>query len=108
MTPKTHHEYVIQVDEGRIDWSRVHSWLSASYWSPGITKDQVQRAAKHSALVLGAFLGEKQVGYLRVISDKTRLAYICDVWVESAHRRRGLARAMVDFAMRHPDFATVT
>jgi ribosomal protein S18 acetylase RimI-like enzyme len=49
----------------------------------------------------------EQVGYLRVISDKTRFAYLCDVWVETAHRRRGLARAMVRYAMEHPEFSTV-
>lgn len=104
--PRTHHEYIIE-GASRIDWSRVHAWLTASYWSPGITKDQVKRAARHSALVVAAFKEQEQVGYLRVISDKTRFAYICDVWVDEAHRRRGLARAMVRSAIEHPDFSTV-
>ena len=107
MSSRTHHEYVIEEGSSRIDWARVHSWLTTSYWSPGITRDRVERAARHSALVLGAFIGREQVGYLRVISDKTRFAYLCDVWVETAHRRRGLARAMVRYAMEHPEFSTV-
>ena len=57
--------------------------------------------------MLSAFKGEEQVGYLRVVSDKTRFAYICDVWVDPAHRRRGLARLLVRYAMEHPDFSTV-
>jgi len=107
MSSRTHHEYVIEEGSSRIDWARVHSWLTTSYWSPGIPRDRVERAARHSALVLGAFIGREQVGYLRVISDKTRFAYLCDVWVETAHRRRGLARAMVRYAMEHPEFSTV-
>ena len=107
MSSRTHHEYVIEEGGSRIDWPRVHSWLTTSYWSPGITRDRVERAARHSAVVLGAFIGREQVGYLRVISDKTRFAYLCDVWVETAHRRRGLARAMVRYALEHPDFSTV-
>jgi ribosomal protein S18 acetylase RimI-like enzyme len=82
--------------------------LASSYWSPGITREHVERAASHSALVLTAFREQEQVGYLRVISDKTRFAYICDVWVEAGHRRRGLASAMVRCALEHPDFSTVT
>ena len=107
MCRQTHHDYVIEAGEKRIDWLRVCSWLSSSYWSPGITLQQVRRAASNSALVLAAFTPQEQVGYLRVISDKTRFAYICDVWVDAAHRRRGLARALVRSAIDHPEFSTV-
>jgi len=107
MSTRTPEGYVLEEGLSRIDWSRVHAWLTASYWSPGITREQVERAARYSALVLAAFSGQEQVGYLRVVSDKTRFAYICDVWVVAAHRRRGLARAMVRYAMEHADFSTV-
>jgi len=107
MSTRTFGNYILEEGLSRIDWSRVHAWLTESYWSPGITQKQVERAARHSALVLAAFNGQEQVGYLRVVSDKTRFAYICDVWVDTAHRRRGLARAMVRYAMEHPDFSTV-
>ena len=107
MNARTHESYVLEEGLTRIDWSRVHAWLTTSYWSPRITREQVERAARHSALVLAAFSEREQVGYLRVISDKTRFAYICDVWVDAAHRRYGLARAMVRYALEHPDFSTV-
>jgi predicted GNAT family N-acyltransferase len=55
---------------------------------------------------LSAFKEGQQVAYLRVISDMTRFAYLCDIWVDTAHRRRGLARAMVSCALEHPDFLT--
>ena len=107
MPSRVHQDYVIDDDMARIDWRRVHAWLTSSYWSPGITRARVERGARHSALVLGAFLGGEQVAYLRVISDKTRFAYLCDIWVEAGHRGRGLARAMVRYAMEHPEFSSV-
>ena len=79
-------DYVIEEGQDRIDWPRVHAWLTGSYWSAGIDTEQIRRAAKHSALVVATFLGQEQVGYLRVISDQTRFAYLCDVWVDSGHR----------------------
>lgn len=99
--------YVIVEGLTEIDWARVHQWLASSYWSPGISRARVERAAQNSALVLGAFRQGEQVGYLRVISDKTRFAYLCDIWVEEKHRGRGLGRAMVRHAMQHADFSTV-
>jgi ribosomal protein S18 acetylase RimI-like enzyme len=100
-------EYELDEEITRIDWGRVHSWLASSYWSPGITRDRVERAARHSALVLGAYSSAGQAGYLRVVSDRTRFAYLCDVWVDVAHRGEGLGRRMVRYALEHPEFARV-
>ena len=88
---ESHKNYVIDEDITRIDWERVHAWLSGSYWSPGIPRERVERAGCHSALVLGAYLGGNQAGYLRVVSDTVRWAYLCDVWVDEGHRKKGLA-----------------
>lgn len=99
--------YEITSERGRIDWDRVHQWLATSYWTPGIALHRVRRAADNSALVLGAFAGTVQVGYLRVVSDKTRFAYLCDVWVDADHRGQGLGREMVRHALDDPDFETV-
>lgn len=91
-----------------MDFTRVHAWLSSSYWTPGITRERIEHAARNSALVLGCFTVEgEQTGFLRVVSDKTRFAYICDVWVDEACRGQGLARALLNYAMEHPDFTTV-
>lgn len=49
-----------------------------------------------------------QVGFLRVVSDKARFAYLCDVWIAESHRGRGLGRLLVRHAMAHPEFATVS
>lgn len=102
------HPYIIEEGLERIDWSAVHLWLSGSYWSPGITHERVLQGAQNSTLVLGMFKGDLQVGYLRVVSDTTRFAYLCDVWVETSHRGRGVGRRMVRYAMDHPNFCTVS
>ena len=100
-------DYEISSEITRIDWNRVHAWLASSYWTPGISFERVKRGGENSALVLGAYKNGEQVGYARVVSDKTRFAYLCDVWVEQKHRGKGLARLMVQTALDHPDFATV-
>jgi hypothetical protein len=83
-----------------VDFECVHAWLASSYWSPGIDRERVERGALNSALVLSAFDADgAQVGFLRVVSDKTRFAYLCDVWIEDKHRGKGLypsAKAPLD------------
>jgi GNAT superfamily N-acetyltransferase len=98
--------YEITSDLARVDWPRVHAWLASSYWTPGISLERVKRAAENSALVLSAFKDGTQAAYLRVVSDRTRFAYLCDVWVDTPHRGFGLARHLVQTALNHPDYAT--
>jgi GNAT superfamily N-acetyltransferase len=99
--------YEIDDDFGRLDFRALESWLTATYWSPGIRMPEILKGARNSALNLGCYRHGEQVGYLRVASDRTRFAYVMDVYVAEAHRGRGLARALTEAAMAHPDLADV-
>ena len=66
------------------------------------------KGAANSALVAGGFLPDgTQVSYIRVISDKTRFAYILDVIVDEGHRGKGLGKRMMDYVLHHPELADV-
>jgi predicted GNAT family acetyltransferase len=100
--------YTIDDDIECIDFKRVTDWLAGSYWSPRISRAEVEKGARNSSLVIGAYAtGGAQVGYARLASDRTRFAYIMDVFVDEGHRRRGLAGAMTRFAMVHPEYRDV-
>jgi GNAT superfamily N-acetyltransferase len=91
-----------------MDFVRVTEMLSTAFWSPGIRIDEVMQGALHSALVVGAFDPEdRQIGYARVISDRTRFAYILDVFVHENCRKQGIAQAMVNYILAHPDLKAV-
>jgi GNAT superfamily N-acetyltransferase len=101
-----HNGYDINDDAARIDFARVHGWLASTYWSPGVSRELVERAARGSSLVIGAYQqsnGGAQVGYMRLVSDRATFAWICDVYVDESHRGNGLARAMLRFALAHPE-----
>src|SRR5262249_25423178 len=55
------------------------------------------------SLCIGAYdSSAAQVGLTRCISDYATYGYLCDVYVLEAHRRRGLARAMMQAVVGHP------
>jgi GNAT superfamily N-acetyltransferase len=100
--------YRLSDDPARIDYKKVSGWLAGTYWVPGIGREEVERAARHSSLVIGAFAGDGELtGFARVVSDKTRFAYLMDVFVSESHRRKGLGRALIRFAMAHPEYLSV-
>jgi GNAT superfamily N-acetyltransferase len=99
--------YSIREGFDAVDFELVHSWLTNSYWSPGVSVQTVRRAAHNSSLVLSAYLGPEQVGYLRVVSDRETFAWLCDVWVAENRRGKGLAKALVNHATEHPDHTSL-
>ncbi|OPZ94444.1 MAG: Acetyltransferase (GNAT) family protein [Firmicutes bacterium ADurb.Bin419] len=83
-----------------MDFVKVTEMLSKTYWTPGIGMEEVKRGAENSALVIGAFTENQiQVGYSRVISDKTRFAYILDVIVDENYRKKGIGQKMIKAIM---------
>jgi ribosomal protein S18 acetylase RimI-like enzyme len=97
-----HDGCLISDDPARIDVDAVHAYLSHSYWAEGIPRELVARSLANS-LALGIYApGGEQVGLVRVITDSATFAYLCDVYVLEAHRRRGLAQAAFALLMTHP------
>lgn len=100
-------EYLISTDRERIDFQAVHAFLSRSYWSQGIPRELVARAARHS-LTFGVYYEPadgpgRQVGYARVLTDYVAFAYLMDVFVLEEHRGRALARWLMETIVSLPE-----
>lgn len=98
--------YEISTDPERLDFEVIHACLTRSYWSPGISRRLVERAAAHS-LCFGLYVdaapaGSRQVGYARVITDQATFAYLCDVFVLEEHRGQGLSKWLMQTIQAHP------
>jgi len=98
--------YEISPDPARLDIDAMHAYLTRSYWSPGIPRDIVERAARNS-LCFGLYESATgaQIGLMRVVTDHATFAYLCDVYVLEAHRGHGLAKWMMREVMAHPALA---
>ena len=100
---------IIEIRDGfdNMDFERVTEMLSKTVWSPSIKIDEVKQGAFYSALVVGAFCGNLQVGYARVISDRTKIAYIADVNVDKNYRRNGIATKIMKYILSHESLKDV-
>jgi len=92
----------VSTDPSRLDVGVVHGFLTNSYWSPGIPRHVVERAIEHS-ICFGAFDGDRQVGFARVITDRATYAYVSDVFVLPTHRGHGVGKRLMAAIMAHPD-----
>jgi GNAT superfamily N-acetyltransferase len=94
--------FTVTTDPARLDLDMVHGFLPESYWAKGIPRAVVERALRHS-LCFGAFEGDRQVGFTRVISDFATYAYVSDVFVLPSDRGRGVGTRLMAAVMAHPD-----
>lgn len=97
--------HLISTDPARLDFDVIHPALAASYWSPGISREKVEQAARHS-IAIGLYdFNCFQIGYCRVITDHTSLAYLADVWIDPARRGQGLGKFLVSTVVNRPEWA---
>ena len=100
--------YYIKSGSDVMDFVKVTDMLTTSYWCRGIQIDEVRKGALNSALVVGAFLrDDAQIGFARVISDKTRFAYVLDVIVDESYQGMGIGQAMMKYILSHPELKDV-
>ncbi len=85
-----------------VDIALVHEFLAKSYWARGIPRETVARGIAHS-IPFSVFLGERQVGFARAVTDRATFAYLADVFVVEDERGRGLAAWLVATVLSHPD-----
>ena len=88
--------YEVRTELADMDFDRIHPWLSTdAYWALGRTRDDVETAAANS-LNFGVFTGGEQVAYARVLTDRANFAWLCDVYVDRAHRGRGVGHRLLE------------
>jgi ribosomal protein S18 acetylase RimI-like enzyme len=108
MDIKVNPDYCLKSGFDVMDFAKVSEMLTNAFWCKGIRIDEVKRGALNSALVVGAFLASgEQIGFARVISDKTRFAYVLDVIVDEAYQRMGVGQAMIKYILAHPELKDV-
>jgi GNAT superfamily N-acetyltransferase len=93
-------DITLSLDRSRLDIDAIHAFLTGTYWAAGISRDVVARAVAGSVCV-GAFDGDAQVGFARLVTDGATFAYLADVYVLEPCRGRGVARRMLDALFAH-------
>ena len=87
-------EYIISDDKSRLDLNLIHRLISTSYWAKDRTFDDVKRSIDNS-FCYGIYTDCKQVGFARVVSDLTTIAFLMDVFIIDEYRGKGLSKKLL-------------
>ncbi|HEY1407773.1 MAG TPA: GNAT family N-acetyltransferase [Promineifilum sp.] len=93
----------ISTDIERLDFDLIHRFLSEeSYWARGRSMEMVRKAIENS-LNFGVYLDGQQIGFARVVTDRTTFAWLADVFIVTGHRGHGYSKMLVRSIMEHPE-----
>lgn len=96
-------EFFITTDRAKLDIIAIHDFLSKySGWSDNIPFDRVKTSIENS-LNFGLFHIDKQIGFARVISDFSTIAYLGDIYILDRYRGQGLSKELMKSVMGHPN-----
>ena len=96
-------DYEISTDADRLDVEIIHTFLAQdSYWSRGIPRPIVERAIVNS-LCFGVYHRTGQVGFARIVTDRSTFALLADVFILEQHRGKGLSKWLMRCVVAHQD-----
>jgi len=92
----TYNDYHITTDKTQMIVADIHKWLSEiSYWCKDVPFDIVKRSFDDS-FCIGAISDGRQIAFARLITDYATFGYLADVYVEEAHRGKGISKKMME------------
>jgi GNAT superfamily N-acetyltransferase len=96
--------FEVDDDRDRVDVDVVYRYLSKeAYWVPGRSRDTIERLVRESTRVIAAYDDDRLVGFCRVVSDGSSVAWLGDVFVLPEHRGRGIGVELVREAVEFPE-----
>ena len=96
-------EFCVSTDKTKLDMDSIHEFLSTkSYWCLNIPKEKVQTSIQNS-LCFGVYENKRQIGFARIISDFSTVAYLGDVYILEEYRGNGLSKWLMSTIMSHPN-----
>ena len=99
----TKDDYFISTDSSLLNIDVIYNYLSTeSYWAKNIPKELVIKSIINS-LCFGLYQQQKQVGFARVVTDKTTFAYLADVFILEEYRKKGLSKWLIETIQAYPD-----
>jgi len=101
-------DFYISNDKTLLDVPLIHQYLSEeSYWAKGRSIETVKTSIEHS-ICFGVHNKHQQVGFARVVSDRSIFAWIMDVFILPEFQGNGLGKQLMEKIMKHPDLQNLS
>jgi len=102
-----YNDYTISNDKKLISAVKVHAFLVKSYWAQNRSLETVKRSIKNS-ICFGVFYKKELVGFARIVTDLAVMYWLCDVWIEEEHRKKGIGKKLMETVVNNESLKKLT
>jgi GNAT superfamily N-acetyltransferase len=96
----------ITCDPKRLDRETAIRLLNQTHFASHRSREAILKSFDNS-LCFSAFIGGRQIGFGRVISDFATTAYLCDMVVDSSLRGKGVGQKLLKFILEEPSLKSL-
>lgn len=100
--------FEVSTDPTRMALDRVEALVRTSYWAPERSREAIEVSLRNSRnFGLYEVSSDLLIGLARVVTDYSTFAWVCDVIVDEAYRRRGLGVWLMESVFSDPQLGAV-
>lgn len=96
-------QVLISSDPSLLDLDVIVHFLRQSYWANERSDEKIKKSLEGSTC-FGAYFGNQQIGFARVVTDGATVYWLCDVFVEEAYRGQGVGKKLIETITTHEDY----
>ena len=96
-------DFFVSTDQALLDLDLVCAMLHGSYWAQHRPRPVIEESIRNS-VCFGVYERKsgKQAGFARIVTDKATFCWLCDVFIDETHRRKGLGKLLMAAVVAHP------
>ena len=90
-----------------MDFGQIFALLKDTYWA-NQRAPEAQITAMQNSYNVAAIQEGRIIGYARIVTDYSTIAWLCDVVVHPEFRGQGIGKAMLDFVFSDPKILNIS
>ncbi len=94
-------DVVITTDKSALDLKVIKTALQRIYWADKLPTDVIKKAIKNS-VCFGMYKQHQQIGFARVVTDFSTVAYVADVFILDEYQTPDLSKWLMECICSHP------
>ena len=99
-------EFIVSDEISLMNLNTVSYLLSTTYWASKRTKETIENSIKNS-ISFGVYHNSKQIGFARVVTDKTVFSWVLDVVIDERYRKNGIGQWLMECILEHPEIKNI-
>jgi N-acetylglutamate synthase-like GNAT family acetyltransferase len=93
-------------DKSKFDSIIALQWVKSTPWGKKRDTRLIKKSFANS-IICAAFFNNKQVGFIRVTTDKCFFAHLADIYIDIESRKSGIGKELLRQVIQHPDCQNV-